>query len=115
MKRYSYLFFVLVLTTVATREGFAASGSPTHPLLASKADKAVIMHGSHAAPGEAPKTRGRSGAVGNGLAQPLGGGKSMSAIGGTAMVARHRSSVNGTGVGAQQDSSINGAKMGARR
>ena len=111
MNRYGYLFFlVVVLSTVAANDGFAASGPPARPLPANKADKAAITQGSH----EAPKTRGRSGAVGNGQAQAPGGGKGISAIDGTAMGTQHSSSVNGTGVGAQQNSSINGAKMEAR-
>ena len=114
MKRYGYLFLVVVLNMVAASDGFAASGPPTRPLPASKADKVAITHGSHAAPGEAPKTGGRSGAVGNGQAQPPGGGKSVSAIDGTRIGAQHNASVNGTAVGAQQNSSINGAKMEAR-
>jgi hypothetical protein len=114
MKRYGYLFLVVVLSTVAASDGFAASGPPAHPLPASKADKTAITHPSHAAPGDAPKTGGRSGAVGNGQAQPPGGGKGISAIDGTGIGAQHNASVNGTGVGAQQDSSINGAKMEAR-
>jgi len=114
MKRYGYLFLVVVLNTVAASDGFAASGPATRPLPASKADKAAITHPSHAAPGDAPKTGGRPGAVNNRQTQVPAGGKNSLAIDGTAIGARQSSSVNGTGVRARENSSINGATMAAR-
>jgi len=115
MKAYASLCIGLVLSTVAAGAGLAAAGPPPKRADApSSSAKAVVAHGSHASPGEGPKTGGRPGAAGNGQAQPPGGGKGTWGINGTGVGAQHSASVNGTGMGAQHNASIGGTAPRAR-
>jgi len=64
MKAYDYLFVVLVLSTVAANDGFAAQAQASrNEGRPGASGKAVATNGGHPARGQAPKHGGLPGAV----------------------------------------------------
>jgi len=101
MKAYGYLFVVLVLSTVAANDGFAAQAQASrNEGRPGASGKAVATNGGHPARGQAPKHGGLPGAVGKTGGEGPGGGKGSSSINGTEIRA-DSASINGTGMGAQ--------------